>query len=159
MTARVPSEELVEFDSPFAEFFRGLAGPWPLRSMRSPVPWKQFVPSADVFDRNGDLVVKVDLPGVDLKDIHVTLHDGVLIVTGERKADTEIKEEGYYRRESSYGLFERRMSIPKGITEAQIKADFENGVLKISMPGEAKLEGQPAAKEIPVRLGGRPVKL
>jgi len=152
MTARIAPEELVEFDSPFAEFFRGLT-PWPFRSARTLGPWKQFVPVADVFHRNGDLVIKLDLPGVDPKDIHVRLDDSVLIVTGERKADSEVKEEGYYRRETSYGLFERRMSVPKGITEAQIKADYDNGVLMITMPAAAKLEEHPKAKEIPIKRG------
>jgi len=115
------------------------------------VPGKQFVPAADVFSRNGDLVVKMDLPGIELKDIHVKLDEGMLMVSGERKADKEIKEEGYYRKESSYGLFERRMSVPKGITEADIKAHYDNGVLEIVMPRAAKIAGVPKAKEIPVK--------
>ena len=55
-------------------------------------------------------------------------------MTGERKFDKEVKEEGYYRKESSYGSFERHVSLPKGIKESDIKAEYDNGVLEISVP-------------------------
>ena len=158
MTTRIVPEGLVELDRPFAEFFRTLSGPWPFRTLFALTPGKHFLPTADVYARNGDMVVKLDLPGVEPKDIHVKLDEGELIVTGERKADQEIKEEGYYRKESSYGLFERHMSVPKGIKETEIKAEFVNGVLEISMPRTAKVEGQPKAKEIPVKQVVKPIK-
>jgi HSP20 family protein len=161
MATRIVPEELVEFDSPFAEFFRDLSYPWsffPVRPLQALTPWKQFVPAVDVFKRGGDLVVKLDLPGIDPKDVKVKLDEGLLTVTGERKADSEIKEEGYYRRESSYGLFERRMAVPKGITEAQIKAEYDNGVLMITMPGATKIEGHPKAKEIPIKQVTKQIK-
>ena len=158
MTARIMPEAMVELDRPFAELFRTLSGPWPFRPLFALTPGKHFLPAADVFARNGDMVVKLDLPGVEPKDIHVKLDEGELIVTGERKADQEVKEEGYYRKESSYGLFERHMSVPKGIKESEIKAEYVNGVLEISMPRAAKLEGQPKAKEIPVKQLVKPIK-
>ncbi len=152
MTTHIVPEELVELDSPFAEFFRTLSGPWPFRPLLALTPGKRFIPTADVFTRDGSLVVKVDLPGVDAKDIHVKLEEGELIVTGERKADKEIKEEGYYRKESTFGFFERHMSVPKGLKDTEIKAEYHNGVLEISMPKAAKVEGLPKAKEIPVKV-------
>jgi HSP20 family protein len=158
MTTRIVPEELVDFDSPFAEFFRGLAGPWSFRPMLTFGPGKHFVPAADVFARNGNLVVTMDLPGIDPKEIHVKLEEGTLTVTGERKADKEIKEEGYYRKESTYGLFERRMTVPQGVTEAEIKANYDNGVLEISMPNVAKVVGAPKAKEIPVKQATKQIK-
>ena len=158
MTTRIVPEGMVEIDRPFAEFFRTLSGPWPFRPFFAFTPGKHFLPAADVFARNGDMVVKLDLPGVEPKDIHVKLDEGELIVTGERNADHEVKEEGYYRKESSYGLFQRRMSVPKGINESEIKAEYVNGVLEISMPRKAKLEGQPKAKEIPVKQVVKPIK-
>ena len=158
MTTRIVPEELVELDSPLAEFFRTLSGPWPFRPLLALAPGRHFIPTADVFARNGSLVVKVDLPGVDPKDIHVKVFEGELRVTGERKADKEIKEEGYYRKETTYGFFERHMSVPKGIKEADIKAEYDNGVLEISMPRVAKAEDLPKAKEIPVKQALKPVK-
>lgn len=157
MTARI-DEEMVALDSPIAEFFRTLSAPWPFRPLLALAPGKHFIPTADVFARNGSLVVKLDLPGVEAKDIHVKVMEGELRVTGERKADKEIKEEGYYRKETTYGFFERHMSVPKGIKESEIKATFDNGVLEISMPRTAKTEELPKAKEIPVKQVVKPVK-
>ncbi len=158
MTTRIAREGLVELDRPFAEFFRTLNGPWPFRPLFALTPGQHFLPTADVFARNGDMVVKLDLPGVEPKDIHVKLDEGEVVVTGERKADKEVKEEGYYRKESSYGIFERHMSVPKGIKESEIKAEYVNGVLEISMPRAAKVEGQPKVKEIPVKQVVKPIK-
>jgi HSP20 family protein len=151
MTGRIVPEELVELNSPIAEFFRTLSGPWPFRPLLALTPGRHFIPTADVYARNGDMVVKMDLPGVEPKDIHVKLEEGELTVMGERKIDKEIKEEGYYRKEAIYGIFERHMFVPKGLKETDIKAEYENGVLLISFPKTIKVEGPPKAKEIPVK--------
>jgi HSP20 family protein len=150
MLTRFAPEEVVELDSPIAEFFRTLTGPWPFRPFLA-LSGKHFIPTADVFARNGELVVKVDLPGVDPKDIHVRLDEDELMISGERKANKEIKEEGFYRKESTYGFFERRMTVPKGIKESEIAAKYEDGVLEVTMPKAGKIEGRPKAKEIPVK--------
>jgi HSP20 family protein len=158
MTTRIVPEELVELDSPIAEFFRTLSGPWPFRPLLALTSGRHFIPTADVFARDGDLVVKVDLPGIEPKDIHVKLEEGELTVMAERKVDKEVKEEGYYRKEASYGFFERHMSVPKGLKDTEIKAEYDNGVLEITMPRAAKLEGLPKAKEIPVKHGTKAIK-
>lgn len=158
MTTRIEPEETVALDSPFAEFFRMLSSPWPFRPLLALAPGKHFIPTTDVYARNGSLVVKVDLPGVEPKDIHVKVFEGELTVTGERKADKEIREEGYYRKETTYGFFERHMNVPKGIREADIKAEYDNGVLEISMPRAAKVEGLPKVKEITVKQVIKPIK-
>lgn len=158
MTTRIVPEELVSLDSPFAEFFRTLTGPWPFRPLLGLAPGKHFIPTTDVYARNGSLVVKIDLPGVEPKDIRVKVFEGELTVTGERKAEEDVKEEGYYRKETTYGFFERHMTVPKGIKEAEIKAQFDNGVLEISMPRAAKVEDLPKMKEIPVKQVIKPIK-
>ena len=158
MTTRTVSDELVELDAPFAEFFRTLSGPWPFRPLLALAPGKHFIPTADVFARNGEYVVRWDLPGMDPRDIQVKLREGELTVTGERKVDTEVKEEGYYRRESSYGSFERHVSLPKGIKDSDIKAEYDNGVLEISIPRQTDVNGKPQAKTIPIKTTAKPVK-
>jgi HSP20 family protein len=158
MTTRTVSDELVELDRPLAEFFRTLTGPWPFRPLLALAPGKHFIPTADVFARNGDLVVRMDLPGMDAKDIHVQFDAGELTVTGERKVEKEVKEEGYYRKESSFGSFERHMSLPKGTKENDIKAEYDNGVLEICIPRAAGPNGKPPAKTIPVKKAVKPVK-
>jgi HSP20 family protein len=159
MTTRIEPEEMVALDSPLAEFFRTLTSPWPFRPLLALTPGKHFIPTTDVFARNGSLVVKIDLPGIEPKDIHVKVFEGELTVTGERKADKEIKEEGYFRKETTYGFFERHLTVPKGIKESEIKAEYDNGVLEISMPKAAKVEDLPKAKEIPVKQATRPIKV
>ena len=151
MTTRIVSDELVELDRPFAEFFRTLTSPWPFRPLLAQAPGTHFIPTADVFARDGDFVVRMDLPGMDLKDIHVKFDEEELTVAGERKFDKEVKEEGYYRKESSYGTFERHISLPKGIKESDIKAEYDNGVLEISVPRATGASGKPQAKTIPVK--------
>lgn len=158
MTTRIVPEGVVELDSPFSEFFRTLSGPWPFRPLFAMATGKHFAPAADVFARNGDVVITLDVPGVDPKEIHVKFEDGELTVTGERKVESEVKEGSYYRKESNYGLFERRMTVPKGIKETEIRAEYINGVLEISMPRTAKLNGQPKPKEIPVKAITKPIK-
>ena len=158
MTTRTVSDELVELDRPFAEFVRTLTGPWPFRPLLALAPGKHFIPTADVFARDKDLVVRLDLPGMDAKDIHVKFDAGELTVTGERGVEKEVKEEGYYRRESSFGFFERHMSLPRGIKENDIKAEYDNGVLEISIPRAAGANGKPPAKTIPVKKTVKPVK-
>jgi HSP20 family protein len=157
MTNRIAPDEVVEVGSPVSEFFRTLTGPWPFRPLLALTSSRHFIPTADVFARNGSLVIKMDLPGVEPKDIHVKLDEGELTVMGERKADKEIKEEGYYRKESTYGFFERHMTVPKGVKDSEIKAEYDSGVLEISMPRTPKAEGLPKVKEIPVKQVIKPV--
>jgi HSP20 family protein len=151
MTTRIVSDELVELDRPFAEFFRTLTGPWPFQPLLALAPGKHFIPTADVFERNGDFVVRVDLPGMDAKDIQVKLDADELTVTGERKFEKEVKEEGYYRKESRHGRFERHVSLPKGVKESDIKAEYDNGVLEITLPRAAMTNGKAPAKTIAVK--------
>jgi HSP20 family protein len=152
-------DDLVELDRPAVDLFRPFAFPWwrPRFALSSEMP---YMPAADVFSRNGDLVVRVELPGIDpAKDVKVTLLEGILDVKGERKQEKEIKEEGYYRKESSYGAFERRVQVPATIKESDIKADYKDGVLEVVVTGAAKALPKPTAREIPIhQKAALPVK-
>jgi HSP20 family protein len=143
-------DDLVELDPPFVDPLRPFALPWwrPRFAFTSELP---YMPAADVFSRNGDIVVRVELPGIDPeKDVKVTLEEGMLDVKGERKQEKETKEEGYYRRERSYGAFERHIPLPDGIKESDIRADYKNGVLEVVVTGGAKALPKPTSKEIPI---------
>lgn len=136
-------DDLVELDRPFAF-------PW-WGSRFAFTPELPYMPAADVFSRNGDIVVRVELPGIDPeKDVKVTLEEGMLHVKGERKQEKEIKEEGYYRKESSYGAFERRIPVPANVKESDIEADYKDGVLEVVVAGAAKSLPNATAKEIPI---------
>ncbi len=92
--------------------------------------------SPSVNTREGDYAyhIEVDLPGVQKKDINVEVKDNRLMISGERKSKKEVKEEGYYRSESSYGKFERSFTLPEGVDAENVKASCEDGVLEVTLP-------------------------
>jgi len=93
-----------------------------------------WMPSIESYTKDGKLFIKAELPGVDPKDLDVTITDRELVVKGERKAEKDEKEKDYTYREISYGSFERRFLIPEGVKTEDLKAAFANGVLEISVP-------------------------
>jgi HSP20 family protein len=115
--------------------------------------FKPFPPATDVFQRNGDLIVMLELPGIDPeKDVTVTLEEAQLIVTGERKQKTEVKREDYYRMESRHGSFRRRIPLPEGVDESKIKAEYKDGVMEIVVQGAAKAAPPAKGKTIPIAV-------
>jgi HSP20 family protein len=91
-------------------------------------------PAVDIFETEGEIIVKAELPGIDRKDIALNLEKNVLTVKGERKFEKETKEENYHRIERAYGGFSRSFSIPATVDEERIRADYKDGVLKIALP-------------------------
>jgi len=118
---------------------------------------RPFVPVCDVFGREGDLVVHLEVPGIDPeKDVKIQIEDDVLVIRGERSTKKEIDEKDYYRMESAYGSFERRLPIPEGVKEDEIVATYSEGVLEIVLPGaapkvEEPLEEKHEVKTIPIK--------
>ena len=97
-------------------------------------------PSVDIYEHNGNLVLTAEVPGLDENDIEVKLEDSTLTIKGERKYEKEVNEENYHRVERSYGSFSRSFSLPQNIDQDKIKAESENGILKIPMPKKAELK-------------------
>ena len=91
-------------------------------------------PMVDIYDDNDKIVIKAELPGVEKKDISIDMKDRILTLKGERSVDKEAKEDSYYRRERSFGRFERAFTMPTGLNPDKIKADYRDGVLKIEVP-------------------------
>lgn len=91
-------------------------------------------PAVDIFETEGEIVVKAELPGMERKDITLHLENNVLTLKGERRFEKETKEENYHRIERSYGGFSRSFSIPATVDEEKIHADYKDGVLKILLP-------------------------
>ena len=117
---------------------------WPHYFWRQPlVPEGVYVAPMEVFERDGQTVVRLEVPGVEMKDIDISLADGRLTVRGEKKQEEEIKEEHYYHSERSYGSFHRTLLVPKGIDEGKILATYDSGVLEVSLP---KVEEKQAQK-------------
>jgi HSP20 family protein len=103
-----------------------------------------FNPTMDAFEKDGELVVKVDLPGLDKSDVKVAMRNGNLELRGERKEEKEIKEDDFYRCERSYGQFFRSLPMPENVTEKDIKAKFKNGVLEVHVPLPPEAREEPA---------------
>jgi HSP20 family protein len=91
-------------------------------------------PVVDIYDNEDNIVIKAELPGVSKKDIEIDIKDRVLTLKGERSAENEVKEDNYYRRERTYGGFERSFTLPANVDPDKIKADYNDGVLKIEVP-------------------------
>jgi HSP20 family protein len=94
----------------------------------------------DVLQEDGDIVVRAELPGVKQEDVDITLHDGVLTISGERKAEEQREGSGYYVRERRYGSFRRSMTLPQGVDESKISARFDGGVLTVRVSGAAAVQ-------------------
>jgi HSP20 family protein len=96
-----------------------------------------WTPSVESYTRDGKLVLKAELPGIDPKDLDVTITDRELVIKGERKEEKDETVESYAYREISYGSFERRFVLPEGVKSGEMKAKFANGILEITMPAPA----------------------
>jgi len=105
--------------------------PWRTDEPAATTSWS---PSVDIFETEGEIVVKAELPGMDRKDIQLNLENNVLSLRGERKFQKETKDDNYHRIERSYGVFSRAFSIPATVDEERIRADYKDGVLKIVLP-------------------------
>lgn len=96
------------------------------------------MPALDVSETDDAIEVKADLPGLEEKDIDVKLANGVLVISGERKEESEEKKKNYYHAERSYGVFNRSVSLPCEVDEDRIDATFKKGVLTITLPKSAQ---------------------
>jgi HSP20 family protein len=95
---------------------------------------RSWFPSLDVSETKDEIVVKAEVPGMDPKDLEISLSDGVLHIRGEKKQEREEKEEDYHLRERNYGFFARSLRLPMEVNHDKINASYKNGVLKIVLP-------------------------
>ncbi|MHB8117202.1 MAG: Hsp20/alpha crystallin family protein [Methanothrix sp.] len=93
-------------------------------------------PLADVQETDGEIIVTMDLPGIDKQNVDITISDDELSVVAERKTETEIAEKNYHKRERTYKKFERKVSLPTGVRMDEAKARLAEGVLQITIPKE-----------------------
>lgn len=100
-----------------------------------------WIPAADIFARGGDLVLRVELAGVSPQDMDITFHDNVLTISGERKRDLEDRAVSYFVHERYHGVFRRSITLPAGVDQDDITADFDNGLVEIIVEdGAARTE-------------------
>jgi HSP20 family protein len=116
------------------------------RGWRSPLSGRSalgmWAPDVEVYQRNNELTIKADLPGLKRDEISVDITDDAVIIEGERKREHDEEREGIYRSERSYGSFRRVIPIPEGAITEQAKANFRDGVLQITLPAPPASKGR-----------------
>jgi len=110
-----------------------------------------FVPAVDIYEDEHSIQLKLEVPGIDEKDLGVKVENNVLTISGERKFEKEEKEENFRRVERRYGSFTRSFTLPSTVSTDDVQANYENGVLKIRLAKRA--EAKP--KQIKVSIGGQ----
>ena len=103
-----------------------------------------WTPVVDVVTKDNDMVIRAELPGMKREDVDVSLQNGVLTISGERKEEEEHKDAGYLVKERRYGSFRRSMTLPESIGEDKIRASFKDGLLEVTVEGAGmQVEGGP----------------
>jgi HSP20 family protein len=99
---------------------------------------RRWVPPMDLVEADEHFILKADLPGLTEADVNIEVQDGTLTISGERKAEREQRERGWYRIERSFGSFNRSLTLPDGVDPDAIDASFSDGVLEIRIPKPAE---------------------
>jgi HSP20 family protein len=150
-----PFDELHDrIDRIFSDFSRGFGMPdlWGDGDRMGGGMWGrggQLNPSMEMHEENGKVMLFAELPGVDEKDIDISVQDDMLTISGEKKAEVEHKEGEGHRTERTYGKFSRSVSLPFDIDADHVEARFDKGVLKLTIPRPA--DAQPNVKKIQIK--------
>ena len=107
-----------------------------------------WAPAVDIYEKDGNIVLKAELPGIDPKDVDVRVENNVLTLRGERRFDQEVSKESYHRVERAYGSFTRSFTLPNVVDTQNIKAEFKDGVLRMTLP--KREEAKPRQTQINV---------
>lgn len=130
------------FDAMRDQFFREVGlGPFD-------ATWNAVSPRVDIVERDEEVEVSVELPGVDRKEIDVTITDDALTISGEKREEHEDHGRGYYRMERAYGAFRRTVPLPVGVDGTKAEATYRKGVLTITLP---KIEDARTIQRIPIK--------
>jgi len=129
-----------EMDRLFGQFLR--------RGEGEEATWGQglWAPPVDIYETDDAFMLKAELPGFTKEDVNIEIHENRLIIRGERKRETEAKEDQYHRLERAYGRFERAFWLPTTVDAEHIQASFKNGILEMRLPKSEKAK----PKQIPI---------
>ena len=131
------------FPTLFDEFF----GEWPFRSITAETA-PGWIPAVDILEKDGNLILRAELPGMSERDIDLKLDGNVLTLKGERKREEEQEKHNYHRTERFHGTFSRSFTLPDSVDRDQIKADYKSGVLTVTIPQKPEVK----PREIPVTV-------
>ena len=116
---------------------------------------RRWVPAMDLVETDDHFVLRADLPGMSQDDVKIELEDNVLTLSGERGAEHETNQEGYYRVERAYGNFSRSLTLPKGVDADAVSASFDRGVLEVRIPKPEAAK----PKRIEIAVGDAPATI
>jgi HSP20 family protein len=102
----------------------------------------EWVPAVDIVEREHEITLKAELPGVEPRDVAISLENNVLTLQGHRESEKEVRKENYYRMERATGAFARSFTIPVSIDSDRVTADFKNGLLTITLPKKESSKGR-----------------
>jgi HSP20 family protein len=139
-----PFREVVTMQNRLNNLFREM------NEGESPLTTASFVPAVDVYEDSKKVVLKLEVPGIDEKDLDIRVENNTLTVKGERKFEKEEKEENFHRIERRYGTFYRAFTLPSTVDTEHVQANYQSGILKLEL--SKKPEAQP--KQIKVNVGG-----
>ena len=139
LTRWEPFREMDELLKGFTPFLGRMPATRPVEGL------EEFMPLADIVERDKEYLIKVDLPEVRKEDVKVLFDDGVLTIKGERKVEKEVKGEKVHRTERFFGTFERSFALPEDVDTKGIRAECKEGVLMVTLPRVAVEKPRPLA--------------
>ena len=140
-----PFREVVAMQNRVNSLFREMS------EADSPLTTASFVPAVDIYEDNKKVVLKLEVPGIEEKDLDIRVENNTLTVKGERKFEKDEKEENFHRIERRYGSFFRAFTLPSTVDTENVRANYAAGILKLELAKKA--EAQP--KQIKVNIGGQ----
>ncbi len=141
-----PFRDFLSIQEEIAKMFEKAFGtPRSLAKLTAEEGW---IPTIDVYEKDKEVIVKAELPGLTAKDVDVSVDEEALTIKGERKFEEEVKEENFYRLERRYGNFQRVIPFPTPIVVDKVKASFKDGILEVRLP---KLE-EAKPKKVKVKI-------
>lgn len=141
-----PIDYFTNFQRRMDELFEEFFSEWGLPSTKE----LNFYPKIDIKDENDSIVIHADLPGINEKDLDVSITKDSIVIQGEKKHEYEEKKENFYRKERSYGSFKRIIPLPVEVDETKAEAKYKNGVLTITLPKSEKVLKN--VKKIPIKI-------
>ena len=139
-----PMRELETLQHKMEDMFERLSDRFLAPGERHHVLWgaEAWAPAIESRVENGNIIVHADLPGIEAKDVSISVLGNQLTIEGERKQEEKKEEKDYFYRELSYGKFSRTMTLPEGVDVNKVKASYKNGVLEITVPAPKQLESK-----------------
>lgn len=133
-----PYRDLMTFQERMNRLFDGSVGRW--RGSEESMDSGVWSPAVDIYETEHDIVLKAELPEINQKDIDIRLENNTLTLKGERRFEKETKQENYHRVERAYGAFSRSFTLPTSVDQEKIKAEYKDGILKITLPKKEEVK-------------------